>query len=156
MTIITEHCSLCDSFVHCVAPVSIWLFQFGQRNWIRKLEDPFALLSLLHPGVITKTWFAFLHLHLFSHKYNYLMYVSARDFISKIFKKSVKEKARGRKSKKERCGFRSICSMNMTKLYWGTNACVSNCKMWAPNTKFISLCPSFSFFSPVTVSIIFQ
>lgn len=82
---------------------------------MRKSECPFAFLCLTDPGVITKTWFAFFHLHLFCHKHNYLMYNSLRDFISKIFKKSVKEKERGAKAEKLKRGFGSMCSMNVTE-----------------------------------------
>lgn len=38
----------------------------GQRSWATKLVS-FAFLFLSDPSVITKTWFAFLHLHLFCH-----------------------------------------------------------------------------------------
>lgn len=58
--------------------------------------------------------------------------------------------------------------MNVTKLYWCTNTSVSNCKMWAPNTKYISLlfplclpffrlssCKSINYFSIVSCILLF-
>lgn len=98
-------------------------FQLSQRSWVRKLGCPCVLLLLSDPSVIAKTWFAFLHLHLSCCKYNYLI-VSLRDFVSKIFKKSVKEKAIGRKAEKLKCKFRSVCIMNVTKLLMYKHLCI--------------------------------
>lgn len=120
--VIVKHCSLgslCASLGTGASP-----FQLSQGSWVRKFGCPCVFLFLWDPSVIAKTWFAFLPLHLFCHKYNYLMFFSLRDFISKIFKKSVKEKAIRRKAEKLKCRFRSMCIMNVTKLLMCKHLCM--------------------------------